>query len=51
MGMVFFCFAFAFLFFANAAAVENQWLVGVNMAAAIYYTVVGAITGWIKARQ
>lgn len=51
MAMAFFCFAFAFLFFANAAAVENQWLIWVNMAAAVYYTVVGAITGWIKARQ
>lgn len=51
MFSVFFCFAFAFLFFANAAALENAWLIGVNIFAAVYYTVVGAITGWIKARQ
>lgn len=51
MVTVFFCFVIALVFFANAGAVENPWLMALNVAAAIYYTVVGALTGWIKARQ
>lgn len=51
MFVVFFSFVFAFLFFANAAALTNPWLVGLNIAAAVYYTIMGALTGWIKARQ
>lgn len=50
MVLVVFSFAFAFLFFTNAAAVTNPWLIGVNFAAGVYYTVVGAITGWARTR-
>lgn len=51
MFIVFFSFAFAFLFFANAAVVTNPVLIWLNTAAAVYYTIMGALTGWVKARE
>lgn len=51
MFAVIFSFSFAFLFFANAAALTNPLLAGLNIAAAVYYTIMGALTGWVQARQ
>lgn len=50
MFQAFFCYVFALLFIANSVNTDILALQFLDGAAAGYFLVIGAITGWLAAR-
>jgi hypothetical protein len=51
MGQVVFTFAVGFLFIVNSVNTATPLLQVIDMVAGIYFVGMGAILGWIKARD
>jgi hypothetical protein len=51
MLQAFYCFVLAVLLTADSVNVQHPVLQGVNFIAGVYFAVMGAVAGWLAARD